>query len=108
MQKNLYALKRDIVEAGRRVYERGYVASNDGNISARVDQKRVIITPTGVSKGFMSPEDLVLVDMEGNILDGRKRPSLTRRAVFRLSSVCSIQPEEALSCRNSFPVTLVS
>lgn len=75
MQKNLYSLKRDLVEAGRRVYNRGYVASNDGNISARVDEKRVIITPTGVSKGFMSAEDMVLVDMDGNVIDGRKKPS---------------------------------
>jgi len=75
MQRNLYSLKRDIVEVGRRVYQRGYVASNDGNISARVDEKRVVITPTGVSKGFMNTDEMVLVDMDGNVLDGQKRPS---------------------------------
>jgi len=75
MIKNLYSLKRDIVEAGRRVYNRGYVASNDGNISARIDDKKVVITPTGVSKGFMMPDELVVVDYEGSVLEGKTRPS---------------------------------
>ena len=68
MQKSLYQLKKELVEVGRRTYERGYVASNDGNISARVDDKKVLITPTGVSKGYMQPEDMVLVDYDGNVL----------------------------------------
>jgi len=68
-------LKKGIVEIGRRLYMRGYVAANDGNVSARVDDKNILITPTGISKGFMKPEDIVLVDMEGNILEGDRRPS---------------------------------
>ena len=75
MTKSLYLLKRDIVEVGRRVYDRGYVASNDGNISARVDDNRVLITPTGVSKGFMKVEDIILVDMDGKVIAGNKKPS---------------------------------
>jgi L-fuculose-phosphate aldolase len=75
MHSSLYSLKREIVEAGRRVYNRNFVASNDGNISSRVDQRRVVITPSGVSKGFMSPEDLIVVDYEGRVLEGRKKPS---------------------------------
>ena len=67
---NLFALKRDIVEVGRRTYVRGYVASNDGNISARIDDRRVVITPTGVSKGFMHPDDLIIVDMAMPDLNG--------------------------------------
>jgi L-fuculose-phosphate aldolase len=72
---NVFQIKRDIVEVGRRVYARGYVASNDGNISARVDEKRVMITPTGISKGFMTPEDMLLVDMDGKVLSGTRKPS---------------------------------
>lgn len=101
-QKNLYSIKRDLVEAGRRVYSRGYVASNDGNISARVDAKRVVITPTGVSKGYMSPEDMVLVDMDGNVLDGRKKPSSEVFMHLRIykerpdvNSVCHAHPPYA-------------
>lgn len=75
MSSNLYSLRRDIVEAGRRVYNRNFVASNDGNISARIDERRVLITPSGVSKGYMKPEDLIVIDYEGNVLEGRKKPS---------------------------------
>ena len=55
MKQNIQILRKEIVEAGKRVYDRGYVASNDGNISARIDDERILITPTGVSKGFMKP-----------------------------------------------------
>jgi len=72
---NLFSLKKDIVEVGRRVYARGYVASNDGNISARLDENRVVITPTGVSKGFMSMDEMVVVDMKGKVVGGGKKPS---------------------------------
>ena len=75
MAQNLYSLRKEILHVGKRIYDRGYVASNDGNISARVDDKRVIITPTGISKGFMKPEDLVVVDFDGKVLSGNKRPS---------------------------------
>lgn len=99
MIKNLYSLKKDIVEAGRRVYDRGYVASNDGNISARIDEKRVVITPTGISKGFMSPDDLVIVDYEGSVLEGKKKPSSEVYMHLRIykerldvNSVCHAHP----------------
>jgi L-fuculose-phosphate aldolase len=72
---SLYTLSQEIVEAGRRIHLRNFVAANDGNISARVDQDRVVITPGGVSKGFLEVEDLVLVDFEGNVLEGSKKPS---------------------------------
>jgi len=75
MSSNLYTLRRQIVEAGKRVYERNFVAANDGNISARIDERRVLITPSGVSKGYMKPEDLIIVDYEGRVLEGRKKPS---------------------------------
>lgn len=75
MSSSLYTLRREIIEAGRRVYDRNFVASNDGNISARLDQRRVVITASGVSKGFLSPDDLVVVDYEGRVLEGRKKPS---------------------------------
>lgn len=102
MQNNLYSLRRDLVEAGRRVYARGYVASNDGNISARVDSNRVLITPTGVSKGYMKPEDMVLVNMEGKVLEGRKKPSsevFMHLKIYKersdVNSVCHAHPPYA-------------
>ncbi len=99
---NLLTLKREIVEVGRRAYQRGYVASNDGNISARLDEKRVVITPTGVSKGFMTPEDLIVLDMEGKVVSGTKKPSsemFMHLSVYKhrpdVMSVCHAHPPYA-------------
>ena len=68
-------LRADIVEAGRRLYARGFVASNDGNISARIDEQRLMTTPKSVSKGFMTPDMMVVVDYEGKKLAGDRDPS---------------------------------
>ena len=67
--------RADIVEAGRRLWERGYVASNDGNISARLDDKRLMTTPKSVSKGFMTPDMMVVVDYDGNKVSGDRDAS---------------------------------
>lgn len=63
-------LRREIVEAGRRLYQKNMVASNDGNISARLSEGEVLITPTGVCKGDMTEDMLLKVDLEGNVLEG--------------------------------------
>jgi L-fuculose-phosphate aldolase len=68
-------LRAEIVEAGRRLYARGFVASNDGNISARIDDSRLITTPKSVSKGFMTPDMMVIVDYEGKKVAGDRDPS---------------------------------
>jgi L-fuculose-phosphate aldolase len=68
-------IRADIVEAGRRMYARGFVASNDGNISARIDDRRLITTPKSVSKGFMTPDMMVVVDHDGKKLAGDRDPS---------------------------------
>jgi L-fuculose-phosphate aldolase len=68
-------VRADIVEIGRRLWERGYVASNDGNISVRLDHGRLITTPAGVSKGFMTPDMLVVTDFDGKKLVGERRAS---------------------------------
>jgi L-fuculose-phosphate aldolase len=62
-----------ICEVGRRLYNRGFAAANDGNISIRLGDNRVLCTPTGVSKGFMKPEDLCIVDMNGDQVSGVKK-----------------------------------
>jgi L-fuculose-phosphate aldolase len=68
-------IRADIVEVGRRLYSRGYVASNDGNISARLDDQRLIATPTSVSKGFMTPDMMVVVDYDGKKIAGDRNAS---------------------------------
>ena len=65
----------DIVEIGRRLHARGFVASNDGNISVRLDGDRLLTTPTGVSKGFMTPDMMVTTDLRGRKLTGDREPS---------------------------------
>src|SRR4051795_11796838 len=68
-------LRADIVEVGRRLYARGYTASNDGNISVRLDDRRLLMTPTGVCKGFMDARMMCVTDLEGRKLEGERNPS---------------------------------
>jgi L-fuculose-phosphate aldolase len=68
-------IRADIVEVGRRLWERGYVASNDGNISVRVDERRLLTTPKSVSKGFMTPDMMVVTDFDGKKVAGDRDPS---------------------------------
>ncbi|MGM1022419.1 MAG: class II aldolase/adducin family protein [Bacillota bacterium] len=67
--------KEMICEIGRRVYNKNFVAANDGNISIKVGSNEIWATPTGVSKGFMTPDMLVKVDLTGKVLDGKLKPS---------------------------------
>lgn len=73
--RNDERLRADIVEVGRRLHERGFVASNDGNVSVRVGDDRLVTTPTGVSKGFMTPDMMVTTDLSGRKLAGDREPS---------------------------------
>jgi L-fuculose-phosphate aldolase len=68
-------IRADIVEVGRRLWARGYVASNDGNISVRVDDHRLITTPKSVSKGFMTADMMVVTDLNGKKLSGEREAS---------------------------------
>jgi L-fuculose-phosphate aldolase len=69
------SLRADIVEIGRRMYARGYTASNDGNISVRLDAGRLLMTPKSVCKGFMTPDMMCITDLEGRKLQGDRDPS---------------------------------
>jgi L-fuculose-phosphate aldolase len=69
------SLRADIVEVGRRMYARGYTASNDGNISVRLGSDRLLMTPKGVCKGFMTPDMMCITDLDGRKLEGDRDPS---------------------------------
>jgi L-fuculose-phosphate aldolase len=69
----IHALKEKMCDIGRRMWERNYVDGNGGNICIRVGEDIALCTPTLVSKGFMKPADLCLVDLEGNQLMGTKK-----------------------------------
>ncbi len=70
---NVHQLKLEICDIGRRIYNKGFVAGNDGNISYRLGEREVLCTPTMISKGFMKPDDLCTVDMDGKQLSGRRK-----------------------------------
>ena len=69
--------RRLICALGRRMWEKGWVAANDGNLSRRLGEGLFLVTPAGVSKGFLSPEMLLVVDREGTVVAGAPgfRPS---------------------------------
>jgi L-fuculose-phosphate aldolase len=94
--------RRDICAVGRWIHQRGYVAATDGNISVRLDPRRVLTSPTAISKGMMAPDDLVVTDLEGKKLSGRRNPSselamhlLIYRRRPDIHSVCHAHPPTA-------------
>lgn len=83
---NVFKLKQDICEIGRRLYNKGFAAANDGNLTVRLNDRELLCTPTMVSKGFLKPEDICTVDYDGKQLAGsRKRTSevLLHLAVYK-------------------------
>lgn len=64
--------REEIVRYGKMLHERGFVAAMDGNLSVRLKDNRILVTPTCLSKGSMKPMDLVVVDLEGNHISGRR------------------------------------
>ena len=67
--------REEIVRLGKCLYERGFIAATDGNLSVRLDHERLLITPTCMCKGMMQPEDLVIVDLDGRKLEGERNVS---------------------------------
>ena len=67
-----YEIKKEICEIGKRIYNRNMVAANDGNISVKINDNEFLCTPTGVSKGFMTPEYICKIDGDGNVLQANK------------------------------------
>jgi L-fuculose-phosphate aldolase len=64
-----------IVEAGKRLRDRFFIAANDGNLSARLSDTELLVTPTSVNKGDVTPEQILKIDLDGRVLSGSLRPS---------------------------------
>jgi L-fuculose-phosphate aldolase len=94
--------RRDICAVGRWIHDRGYVASTDGNISVRLGPDRILMTPTSMSKAMMNPDDLVIIDLEGQRVSGLRKPSSElgmHLLIYRLrpdiNAVCHAHPPTA-------------
>lgn len=70
-----HQLRKEICEVGRRLYGKGFIAAADGNISCRIPNGRILITPSGLNKGRLDEEDLVVTDLDGQRLYGTREPS---------------------------------
>jgi L-fuculose-phosphate aldolase len=75
MTINAHKIKQDICEIGRRLYNKGFAAANDGNITVRISDNEVLCTPTMHSKGFLKVEDICTIDMTGKQISGIKKRS---------------------------------
>ncbi len=82
--------REDLVRICHLIYEKGWVAMNDGNLSIRLDDRRILCTPTAVSKGFVQAEDLIVCDLEGMKIEGnRERTS----EIAMHTAIYSLRPD---------------
>ena len=73
--KSPFEIKKEICEVGHKLWLKGFVAANDGNISVKISENEYYCTPTGVSKGSLTPDMIIKVDKDGNKLEGKLNPS---------------------------------
>ena len=76
--------RRDLVEVCKRIYQKGFVASNDGNVSLRMSEDEILATPTNMSKGDISPDQLIKVNMKGEVIAGFLKPSSELKLHIRI------------------------
>ena len=70
MRSNEQELRHTFVKIGRLMYEKGFICASDGNISARLGPERLLITPSGLHKGLLEPEHMLVIDLEGSVVRG--------------------------------------
>ena len=83
-------LKQQMVDLGRSFFERGYTVGGAGNLSVRLDDNRILVTPTGSSLGRLTVETLSVLDMQGNLLEGQKpsKESVFHLAIYQANPDC--------------------
>lgn len=99
------ALRAEMVLCGRLLYERGLIVAGDGNLSARLPDGTILMTPAGLAKGMLSVDDLVVVDLDGHLIRGApgRQPSSERYLhlfVYR-------QRSDVMACVHAHPPTAV-
>ncbi len=96
--------KNEILEVGRRMYAKNYVVSNDGNITCKVSPTTLWTTPTGVSKGYMTDDMLIKVDLDGHVLQGTRKPSSELKMHLRVYK----ENPELVACVHAHPPVATS
>lgn len=94
-------LRQEICEIGRSLYRRGFVVAREGNLSVRLSQDRILVTPAGACKGILTPEDLLVTDLDGRVVSGTGSPSseIRMHLLFYAS-----RPEVAAVCHAHPPI----
>jgi len=85
MAESIFSIKKEICEIGKRIWQKGFCAGNEGNHSVRIGEDRVLTTPTGLSKGFLRPEMICLVDMDGTQIDTNNKYKRTSEVLVHLA-----------------------
>jgi L-fuculose-phosphate aldolase len=98
-------ISAEMVEIGRRLYERDHICGTEGNLSARLSDAKILITPSGVNKGFLKPDDMIICSAEGKKLEGTGEPSSEIRlhtAIYKwrkdVTAICHAHPVYATAC----------
>ncbi|MGC8553264.1 MAG: class II aldolase/adducin family protein [Phycisphaerae bacterium] len=81
---NEFQIRKEMCDVGHRIWMRGYCAGNEGNHSVRIGDDRVLCTPTGVSKGFLSPDQITVCDMDGKQIDTHNKMKRTSEVLLHL------------------------
>jgi len=97
--EDIMRVKMELIEAGKWLYSKGLVSATDGNLSVRIDD-RIVVTRSGVNKGKLSPEDFVIVGLDGKVLDGTGKPSSEIR--MHLTVYAMRKDVKTDTCRYSF------
>ncbi|MEZ4671478.1 MAG: class II aldolase/adducin family protein [Anaerolineae bacterium] len=102
-------LREQICLIGQLMHRGHYIDGKAGNISARLDQKRILITPSGLAKGFMSPEQLLIVDLEGTPIEGASNQTSMRPSTeLRMHLECYRQRPDVGGVVHAHPVTAIA
>jgi L-fuculose-phosphate aldolase len=98
--------RKDILRFGKMIHERGFIAATDGNLSVRLSKNRILTTPTAMCKGMMQNSDLVVCDLDGNRISGRRRVSseiAMHLLIYRMrpdvNAIVHAHPPTATGCR---------
>lgn len=101
-------VRQQMILGSRRLYDRGMLASADGNLSYRLSDERIVITPSGVAKAFIKVEDICVIDLKGRVLEGKPSGEMSMhlevyRKVKKARAVVHAHPPYAVAWSISHP-----